>query len=630
VGLVAGSISILLNALLFSLVGAPALKFVLFGPGAIGSLLLIVTGGIAGGLGSVVTRLQEQSNQLAHQRTLIQQEIAERQQITEHLRHERDLLNRIMETSPTGIILMDETGKITFANTQAEQVLGISKVQLLEQMYNALDFEIVDYEGNPVSDDRLVFQQVITHQQPIYDVQHAITSPSSQKLFLSINAAPIFDQSGKLVSVVLTLEDRTAHIHAERQLQSHSHFQALVADLSTNFISVPLEAIEEAINHALQAIGEFVKADRSFLLHLHEDEQGQQWVEVAYEWTTEGIKPLPPDRQRFAIDQYPWSFRKLQALEVVTLSLSMSLPPEATPEKTTLEELGSQSTILVPMSFENHLVGVIGFAAVKAKRTWSADEISLLKLVGQVFANIQERRKSQEKLLELTIQQERIAFLRALIRDLSHDFRTPLSIMNTNIYLLEQLSPTTKQKEKLETIKLQTSRFEKLLENIMVLSQLDWLPDFTFNRLDLNHLVRTVKAAFRAPAEEKGISLETAFDKELPHIFANEDILYRAIANLLENAIRYTPPDGQATVRTYSQSRSVLLEVQDTGVGISPSELPHIFNRFYRADKSRHGGGTGLGLAIVKKVIEIHQGKVEVESEPGQGSLFRLRFPHNP
>lgn len=101
------------------------------------------------------------------------------------------------------------------------------------------------------------------------------------------------------------------------------------------------------------------------------------------------------------------------------------------------------------------------------------------------------------------------------------------------------------------------------------------------------------------------------------------------MTNLVENALHYTPAQGTVTVRTFSNADSVVIEVRDTGIGIDETDLKHVFEHFYRADKARatDTGGTGLGLAIVKKIIDIHNGRIEIESKMGEGSVFRVRLP---
>ena len=109
----------------------------------------------------------------------------------------------------------------------------------------------------------------------------------------------------------------------------------------------------------------------------------------------------------------------------------------------------------------------------------------------------------------------------------------------------------------------------------------------------------------------------------------NAEALRQAVDNLLDNAMKYTPPGGTVALRCGSQGDRVMIEVEDTGIGIEPEHLDRIFERFYRVDKarSRQAGGTGLGLAIVKHIVQAHRGTVEVASTPGVGSTFTLRLP---
>ncbi len=113
---------------------------------------------------------------------------------------------------------------------------------------------------------------------------------------------------------------------------------------------------------------------------------------------------------------------------------------------------------------------------------------------------------------------------------------------------------------------------------------------------------------------------------------AGEQELYQALNNLIENAVHYTPPEGSITIQTGVQGKGVFIRVADTGIGIPADDLPRIFQRFYRseaAQKMRYGG-TGLGLVIVRRIVDIHCGKIDVESLPGQGTTFRLWLPLTP
>lgn len=150
---------------------------------------------------------------------------AEQVQAAEALRQERNLLSRIMATSPAGIVVLNSDGQITFANTRAEIILGLTKDEAIGRIYNAPTWQLQSLDGSPFPDSELPFVQVMQTKQPVFDVQHGIKHPSGQLLFLSINAAPLFDPSGEVDCVVATIEDIT-----ERQRSEHELRQALATN----------------------------------------------------------------------------------------------------------------------------------------------------------------------------------------------------------------------------------------------------------------------------------------------------------------------------------------------------------------------------------------------------------------
>jgi len=149
----------------------------------------------------------------------------------EALRWEHNLFSRIMETNPAGITVVDRQGKIAFANGQAEQVLGLKKDQITQLTYNAPEWRITDYDGNPFPDKELPFGQVMTTNQAVYDVRHAIEWPNGRRVLLSINAAPLFDDSGKFDGMVATVEDITERVRTEKELEeSEEKYKKLVEE----------------------------------------------------------------------------------------------------------------------------------------------------------------------------------------------------------------------------------------------------------------------------------------------------------------------------------------------------------------------------------------------------------------
>jgi PAS domain S-box-containing protein len=164
-------------------------------------------------------------------------DITGRKQAEEALQQERNLVNRIMETSPVAITMVDRQGKVTFANARAEKVLGLTKDDISQRSYNAPAWHITDYEGNPFPDDQLPFRQVMCTEKPVFDVRHAIEWPDGHRVLLSINGSPLRDDSGQIDGAVFAIEDITKRRRAEENLkESESRFRNIIENSNDGII----------------------------------------------------------------------------------------------------------------------------------------------------------------------------------------------------------------------------------------------------------------------------------------------------------------------------------------------------------------------------------------------------------
>ncbi|MBN1310239.1 MAG: PAS domain S-box protein [Anaerolineae bacterium] len=165
-------------------------------------------------------------------------DITERVKAEEALRREHALFDRIATTSPVGITMVDCEGQIIFANEQAEKVLGLSRCEITRRSYNASDWHITNYDGSPFPEEKLPLAQVIDTAQPVYDIRHAIQWPDGQSALLSINAAPLTDDSGNVTGMVATIEDITQRIAAEKALHRANRSYRMISDCSQTLIRV--------------------------------------------------------------------------------------------------------------------------------------------------------------------------------------------------------------------------------------------------------------------------------------------------------------------------------------------------------------------------------------------------------
>ncbi len=219
---------------------------------------------------------------------------------------------------------------------------------------------------------------------------------------------------------------------------------------------------------------------------------------------------------------------------------------------------------------------------------------------------------------------------RAFLANVAHDLRTPLtSIQGFAQALIDGAAADEASRlQAAQTIYEEAQRLEKMTTALLDLARLEaGAMHLESVPLDLGALACARLERFRLQAEAQGIELRCERPPSLPPMAGDAARLSQVVDNLLDNALRYTPLGGEVTIEVTATGDELRLVVADTGEGIPAEALPHIFERFYRADPARGGSGVGLGLAIVREIVQAHGGSVAVESAPGQGSRFILRFP---
>ena len=221
---------------------------------------------------------------------------------------------------------------------------------------------------------------------------------------------------------------------------------------------------------------------------------------------------------------------------------------------------------------------------------------------------------------------------RNLTADVAHELRTPLSNIQGYLEAIKDglIQPTP---ETIDTIHGQARHLSRLVEDLRLLAQVDaGALELQRAPTRMDELLPSCLEAVRPRAEAKGVSLILDAAPSLPEVHLDATRIAQVVANLLENAITHTPPGGQVTVAARAAADAITISVADTGRGIPPEDLPHIFNRFYRADPSRARatGGAGLGLTIARRLTEAHGGRIEAQSAPHRGARFTISLPPGP
>ena len=242
-----------------------------------------------------------------------------------------------------------------------------------------------------------------------------------------------------------------------------------------------------------------------------------------------------------------------------------------------------------------------------------------------------ERQRAAELGKALAQQQELDQLKNAFIQNVSHELRTPLAIIRGYAELLDtgelgELSP--EQQESVEVMARRARMLSKMLDDLLTILAAE-THKLEKEPVDLAKMARLAVTDFQAPVKQAGLTLQADIAAHVPLIYADGIHMRRVLDNLLGNALKFTPSGGFISLMVAAEDQHVILEVSDTGIGISPAHIEKIFQRFYQVDGSskRRYGGVGLGLALVREIVEQHDGTVQVSSAINEGTTFRISLP---
>lgn len=252
------------------------------------------------------------------------------------------------------------------------------------------------------------------------------------------------------------------------------------------------------------------------------------------------------------------------------------------------------------------------------------DEIGRL---AEVFTAMAHRIEVQMRTLEVND-----AKRRALVANISHDLRTPLASLlgYLETLILREKLPLEERRLYCEIALAEAKSLNYMIDRLFELAKLD-SPEAAVSPA-VCHIAEVVQSVIRKlslAAAKKGVTLVASLAADVPAVWADQNLMERVFSNLVENAVSHTSKDGTVSVSAESDAEAVLVRVSDTGGGIAPEDLPRIFDRFYRGEKSRRAASerSGLGLAIVKRILELHGVDIAVESAVGKGTTFTFRLP---
>lgn len=387
-------------------------------------------------------------------------------------------------------------------------------------------------------------------------------------------------------------------------LNRYQRLLELTSDLAATF------DLDTLLQRIVVAARELTDSEASSLL-LYDKQTRSLYFEAATGALVDGVgqRAIPADNSIAG-----WVFTHGEPI----LSQDVLNDPRFYREMDALTQFETQSILGVPLRTKDKILGVIE-SVNKTEGIFTDEDVQILQTLAAQAA--------------IAIENSQLFMQSDLIAEIVHELRTPLAALTAASHLLQRSDLPADQRTKLsQTILNEVQRLNDLTTDFLELSRLEsGRTHFEREPVHLGGLVQESLEVVRAQAESKEIKLETEIDPSLTPVHGDRKILKQLLLNLLTNAIKYSPPESVVTVVLRSEGNEVLMEVRDTGRGISPEDQKRLFQRFFRAGNAQDEvQGTGLGLVIAKRIAESHEGSISVESTLGKGSTFTVRLPERP
>jgi PAS domain S-box-containing protein len=513
---------------------------------------------------------------------MVSRDISERRRAEQALRQSEERFRRLIENLPVGITLQDAHDNILLCNRSACELLGLSEDQLMGR-------SSFDPRWNAISEDGRAFEptqhpsvRALASGQPVRNVAMGIYRPETgDRVWLLVSAEPELDAEGNVQQVVVNFSDITERRKAEQTIRdSESRIRLLIENLQVGvLLHGPNMEILLHNPEALRLLG----VTESQLI---------------------GSSPYPETWNVIHEDGSPF-------------------PCATRPAQHALATRQSVRDVVMGI---HHSAEAVVWLLVNAEPQFDSEGN-----IGQVictFIDITARREAESQRHELETKRRTLGNLRRFLNDVTHDLRTPLSVINTSLYLLQRhLNAEDRSLRYMHSIEEQIAHLIRIVEDMTDMSQLDYeQANIRLAPSNMNALVAMVASTFEENTAGKRQRLTLNRSDLLPPVMADEALMARALRYILNNAVIYTPPEGDIVISTLLRGNQVVIEVRDTGIGIDETDLPHIFEPFYRGDKSRtiSEAGTGLGLTMALEIVEAHGGSIGVQTTPGEGSIFTI------
>lgn len=541
----------------------------------------------------------------------VAQDVTERAALDQALRASEEMFRNAMTSAPFGMGLLGEDGRWIRVNRALCDMLGYSESELLRKSLADLT------HPDDLADDLAQLRKIFSGEITSYEIEKRYRHKSGRMVWGLLTRSGVHDPSGRTIYAISQIQDLTER----KRAREASEFIAEASQVLAS--SLESDEILRTVAHlAVPRIADLCTID------LLDTTGGATRTVEAVAVNPDKETVVREIRERFPLA--PFSFehptsRVIRTGQAVLVTHARADMLERTARNADhlklLRRIEAVSWMIVPLAARGRIIGAVTLTSSESGRHYTHDDLQLAEELATASALAIDNARLYDEAREASrLRDEVLAFV-------AHDLRNPLSAISRWGARLQDPAASGDDRLRAATaIRDATDSMNNLINDLMDISRLESghlrvepqpvRPDY---------LLANARELFEPAARAKGVELLVE-GSDLPHVQADPERIHQVLSNLLDNALHYAPAGSTLTARAQSHEEGVCFSVTDTGAGIAPADLPHVFDRFWQATHARKTGA-GLGLTIARGIVEAHRGRIWVESTLGRGSTFAFTLP---
>ena len=532
-------------------------------------------------------------------------DVTERKQAEEALVENERQFRATFEQAAVGVAHVAPDGKFIRINQKFCDIVGYTHTEMLDRTFQDIT------HPNDLDADLGYVQQMLADEISTYSMEKRYFRKDGSIVWVNLTVSLLWEDLGEPKFFISVVEDITERRRAEEALEERLEFETLLTELSAEFVNLPSEQVDDRIEYWLQRIVQFLSIDRVTLSEFSED---KILARVVHSGAIEGVEPIPS--QVVSADA-PWALSKVLRGEIFMFSRLDDIPNEATLEKQFFGRLSVKSHLSVPLTVAGSVLGAISFVTVRTERNWPANIVRRLRFIGEIFANVLGRKRTDEKLRtyqerlrllasELSLAEERQR--RRIATELHDNTSQELAFALTKLQNIRE----TASRNSLESLNDVCEMMSNVVENVR---------NMTFDICSPTLYRFGLETAVSELLEDKlGVQDEVSYsfydDKKTKTL--SEDVkvvLFQSVRELVNNIIKHAQASN-VTVDIRRCKDTIKIVANDDGVGFKVNEL-----------ESPEQSRSGFGLFSITERLKYIGGSFEFQSQPGHGSSFTLEAP---